>query len=206
MRSLPIRFATQPNWCSRTCMRFSQCTEHRPSQLVVAKGCTHIGVREDVDGGCQPQRGKACRGDACRLLFVNSGRAGMSIRKCKSSALAISQRLGSTSGHQIEESLQRLALELGNTNKPVANQSRQLLALRASRGRIEFDLAFDVLGDDNREGQSSKYRSRHTLLPLYGAFLPPEEHLKCADCFMSSDLRNGPTALGLSNVAREAAS
>src|SRR5260370_38592068 len=40
---------------------------------------------------------------------------------------------------------------------------------------------------------------RHTLLPFNGAFLQPEVHLKCAECFMTNNPKNGATALGMGN-------
>ncbi|WP_334416675.1 MULTISPECIES: TnsD family Tn7-like transposition protein [unclassified Bradyrhizobium] len=40
---------------------------------------------------------------------------------------------------------------------------------------------------------------RHTLLPFNGAFLKPEVHLQCTECFMTNNPHGGPTALGMSN-------
>jgi hypothetical protein len=40
---------------------------------------------------------------------------------------------------------------------------------------------------------------QHTLLPFNGAFLEPEAHLKCTECFMANNPHSGATALGSSN-------
>lgn len=40
---------------------------------------------------------------------------------------------------------------------------------------------------------------RHTLLPFNGAFLKPETHLKCTECFLGNDPHGGSIALGLNN-------
>jgi hypothetical protein len=40
---------------------------------------------------------------------------------------------------------------------------------------------------------------RHTLLPFNGAFLKPEVHLKCTECFLNNNPHGGATALGMGN-------
>lgn len=41
---------------------------------------------------------------------------------------------------------------------------------------------------------------RHTLLPFNAAFLKPEVHLKCTECFMANNPHDGTTVLGMSNA------
>jgi hypothetical protein len=62
----------------------------------------------------------------------------------------------------------------------------------------------------NAEGLAEKTRltwglsgleilDRHTLLPFNGAFLRPEVHLKCTECFLKTNPHGGATALGMGN-------
>ncbi|WFU24965.1 TnsD family Tn7-like transposition protein [Bradyrhizobium sp. CB1717] len=40
---------------------------------------------------------------------------------------------------------------------------------------------------------------RHTLLPFNGAFLKPDAHLKCTECFLETNPHGGSVALGMGN-------